>query len=72
MGITDQEDAATLGWEKELESVIEALKEREAEYAKCEEELSRVQFLEAEIQEKSLWLRDMFDMLQLQPMQKLP
>jgi len=60
-GIAYQEDAATLEWEKELEAAIEALKEREAEYAKREEELSRIQFLKAEIQEKALRLSEMFE-----------
>lgn len=62
-GITDdgQEDAATLECEKELEVAIEALKEREAECAKRGEELSRIQFLKAEIQEKALRLTEAFE-----------
>lgn len=62
-GITNdrQEDAATLEWEKELEAAIEALKEREAECAKREEELSRIQSLKAEVQEKALRLSEAFE-----------
>lgn len=47
--------------EKELEAAITALKERKAEYAKCEEELSRIQFAKVEIQEKEARLSEMFE-----------
>lgn len=48
-------------FQKELEDATAALKEREAEYVKCEEELSRIQFLKVEIQEKEARLREIFE-----------
>ena len=47
--------------EKELEAAIATLKERETDYAKCEEELSRIQFSKFEIQEKAARLSEMFE-----------
>jgi hypothetical protein len=47
--------------EKELEAAIAALREREADYAKRGEELSRIQFSKVEIQEKAARLNEIFE-----------
>ncbi|KAG0562230.1 hypothetical protein KC19_9G128300 [Ceratodon purpureus] len=47
--------------EKELEAAIVALKERKAYYAKCEEELSRIQSSKVAIQGKAARLNEMFE-----------
>ncbi|XP_024380474.1 K(+) efflux antiporter 2, chloroplastic isoform X2 [Physcomitrium patens] len=62
-GITsnDQIDATILQCEKEIEAAFAALKEKEAEYSKCEEELSQTQFLKMEILEKAALLSETFE-----------
>jgi monovalent cation:proton antiporter-2 (CPA2) family protein len=48
-------------YEKELEAAISSLKERQAEFAKCQEELSRIQSSKVQVQEKEARLKEMYE-----------